>query len=55
MNTLARILLVEDCLNACVVEPPDFPCIVESAKCLGIFRAGINRQLPGCVSRSVCI
>jgi hypothetical protein len=53
MNTL--ILLVEDCLNACVVTPPDFPRIIEPAKCLGVFRAGIYRQLAGCVSRSVCI
>lgn len=55
MNALARILLVEDCPNACVVKPSDFPRIVEPAKYLGVFRAGINRQLPGCVSRSVCI
>lgn len=53
MNTL--ILLVEDCLNVCVIEPPGFPRIVESAKCLGVFRAGIDRQPPGCMSRSVCI
>lgn len=53
MNTLARILLVEDYPKALVGKPPDFPGFVEPFKGLCLSRACINQRPPGCVGRSV--